>query len=220
MSKNFRLYARLRHTANFVQWAFPSQHHPVIAEVPGKNRVVGVGKSHLSTGMELQRGKLVPHQRRHAQVLHDHRVCARMGDGSQGLPNAGELLLLHQRIDGHMNPGMMQVSVFHRPRQRLVVKIHSGSPGSKGLGAQIHRVRAAVHRGMERFFASGRAKQLRNGMIRFHGTFSPPGRSPSAFHFQRKGGERASAPPPPEASYSFVKGYSTPLVSTRMDWMR
>lgn len=133
MGKDLRLHAGLRHPADLIKRAFPGEHHSVIAEIPGEPCVAGVGKGHLGTGMQLQRGKLVPHQRRHAQILHDHRIGLCGGNRPQRLPHAGKLLFLHQRIDGHVDARMVQVGVFHRAGQRFIVKVHGGSPAPKAL---------------------------------------------------------------------------------------
>ena len=90
------------------QGQFPFQHEPAIAEALGETRLFRRTDRTLGGGVEDHPFRGKP---RYGRVLHDQRVHAGVLQFLQQPPGLWDLLLVHQRIESHVDAGSEPVCV-------------------------------------------------------------------------------------------------------------
>ena len=126
--------------ADLFQGQFPLQDEPAIAEALGETRLLRRADGALGGGMEDHPFRSEP---RHGRILHDQRVHAGFLQFLQQPPGLRNLLLVHQRIESHVDADAEPVRIVTKPAD-----VRHGVPGRlprpEGRSGEIDGIGPAV----------------------------------------------------------------------------
>ena len=123
VDERFQLDALARAFSDFVIAHLARQHDAVEAGLAGKRRALAVVYGHLRAGMQRQRGQNGLQKRCRAQILHNGRVRAGMGDLFGHVIELILLAILEHGVDGHMDARAALMGVIDGALQPLTVEI-------------------------------------------------------------------------------------------------
>ena len=144
----------------------PRAHHARGAHVVPAARGGGVGDARLRAHMQGDAGRMLLRQSERAQVAHDERVDARIGERLEVSRQRIDVVGVHERIERHVHRGARIVGEPHgigdvRQREVLGALAHA-----EPIARQIDRIRAEAQRGLQLGSAARRREQL-HGMQGF-----------------------------------------------------
>ena len=122
------------------QGQFPFQHEPAIAEALGETRLLRRADSALGGGVEDHPLRSEP---RHGRVLDDQRVHAGVLQFLQQPPGLRDLLLVHQRVESHIDAGAEPVRIAAQPAD-VRYGVPRRLPRPEGRAGDIHGIGPAV----------------------------------------------------------------------------
>ena len=143
-----------------VKGQLPRHHHAVKALVPQKRDGLPVVGGQLGAGVQLDVRRDLSQGPGHAQVLHDHGVRARAVHRPGGIQQRRALVLAHQRVQRHVDLHAPGVAVGHGLVQRRTVEVARVAPRVERARAQVHGVRAVLHRRPQGARVPRRGQQL------------------------------------------------------------
>ena len=87
----------------------------------------------------------------HAHILYNDSIDSHIMQKNQIILQFRQLLVIHQRIDRHIQTDMVHVAEVNRLFHLFPVKIAGIGPGPKRFSSQIYRIRPGVYRSFQRF---------------------------------------------------------------------
>ena len=151
MNENFGLnVAAVDHPRNLLPGHLPGQHHPLKSHLLHLQCAFQIVYRHLGGGVQRQLGADLLQQRNHSHILHDHRIHIGAAGLFDHLHRLGDFAVVHEGVEGQMDPHIPLVAVFYRFLQGKVVKVGGVAPGVEHLRPKIYRIGAAAHRGFHR----------------------------------------------------------------------
>jgi hypothetical protein len=135
------------------------QHHPAGAVGGGEGDALGTGDGHLGGAVDRQAGRDLARKARHADVLHDHRVHARLGDRRERAFGGVEFVVEDQGVEGDEAADAALVQRRHRLGEFLEGEADLGA-GAEVVEAEVDRVGAGLDRSPQLRPVAGGAHQF------------------------------------------------------------
>ena len=162
VNKDLALDGALAHNVtDFGKAQLPGQNRPGIPQLCQHFGALGGMDAHLGGAVQSQVRGDGPHQRCGGQVVQNHRVGPRPGNGPHRAGQPLQLVPVDQRVEGDMDrhpPGMTKA---HRLPQGLRCEISGAAPGVIAIQPQIYRVRPGKHRSAQHLGIAGGGQNLR-----------------------------------------------------------
>ncbi len=157
------LEIRLRgHRADLLDGELAREDHARDTQRTRHRGRLGRRDGHLGGRVQRQLRADLAGQPGDSQVLHEDRVGARAGDGSQRLLRDRQLAIEHQRVEGDESLDAFLVQEVEDPRQiRRLEVVRAGPCVEAAAQAEVDRVRPGGHRGLQALLVAGGREQLR-----------------------------------------------------------
>ena len=138
---------RRRHFANVVEREFAGQHDALDAKFTHIGDAARLGQRHLRGSVDVQSGYEALDQPNQADVLHDHRVDAVLGDRFYILDNGGEFIGEDQRVERNEALHVAIVQKSDDSRQFVRPEIGGAMPGIELRQTEVNRIGPIRRRG-------------------------------------------------------------------------